>query len=98
MLPREVDLAAEFGVSRGVARECIRAMEERGLVLAFHGIANWDEPSLAAIDREDLKQLWAGKLVTIMKAAFKLAGIVVDENRLRWDRFLAWEVCLRGSR
>ena len=37
MLPREVDLAAEFGNSRGVARECIRAMEERGLVSVRHG-------------------------------------------------------------
>jgi DNA-binding FadR family transcriptional regulator len=37
MLPREVDLAAEFGVSRGVARECIRAMEERGLISVRHG-------------------------------------------------------------
>ena len=31
-LPRETDLAAQFGVSRGVARECIRGLEERGLV------------------------------------------------------------------
>jgi DNA-binding FadR family transcriptional regulator len=37
MLPREVDLAAEFEVSRGVARETIRAMEERGLVSVKHG-------------------------------------------------------------
>lgn len=37
MLPREVDLAAEFDVSRGVARETIRAMEERGLVSVKHG-------------------------------------------------------------
>lgn len=36
-LPREVDLAARFGVSRGVARETIRAMEERGLVSVKHG-------------------------------------------------------------
>ena len=27
------------------------AMEERGLVLAFHGMANWEEPALAAINR-----------------------------------------------
>jgi predicted TIM-barrel fold metal-dependent hydrolase len=27
------------------------AMEERGLVLAFHGMANWEEPGLAAINR-----------------------------------------------
>jgi DNA-binding FadR family transcriptional regulator len=37
MLPREVDLAEEFGVSRGVARETIRAMEERGLISVKHG-------------------------------------------------------------
>jgi GntR family transcriptional repressor for pyruvate dehydrogenase complex len=37
MLPREVDLAAEFSVSRGVARETIRAMEERGLISVKHG-------------------------------------------------------------
>jgi GntR family transcriptional repressor for pyruvate dehydrogenase complex len=37
MLPREVDLAKEFDVSRGVARETIRAMEERGLISVKHG-------------------------------------------------------------
>jgi DNA-binding FadR family transcriptional regulator len=37
MLPREADLALEFGVSRGVAREAIRGLEERGLVTVKHG-------------------------------------------------------------
>jgi DNA-binding FadR family transcriptional regulator len=32
LLPTEVDLAARLGVSRGVAREVIRALEERGVV------------------------------------------------------------------
>ena len=36
-LPRETDLAAQFGVSRGVARECVRGLEERGLVSVRHG-------------------------------------------------------------
>jgi GntR family transcriptional repressor for pyruvate dehydrogenase complex len=36
-LPREADLAEQFGVSRGVARECLRAMEERGLISVRHG-------------------------------------------------------------
>src|SRR5262245_20648984 len=36
-LPRETDLAGQFGVSRGVARECIRSLEERGLVVVKHG-------------------------------------------------------------
>jgi DNA-binding FadR family transcriptional regulator len=29
---READIADQFGVSRGVARECVRGLEERGLV------------------------------------------------------------------
>jgi DNA-binding FadR family transcriptional regulator len=36
-LPRETDLAGSFRVSRGVARECIRGLEERGLILVKHG-------------------------------------------------------------
>lgn len=36
-LPREADLAQQFRVSRGVARECIRGLEERGLVAVKHG-------------------------------------------------------------
>jgi GntR family transcriptional repressor for pyruvate dehydrogenase complex len=36
-LPREADVALQFGVSRGVARECLRAMEERGLITVRHG-------------------------------------------------------------
>jgi DNA-binding FadR family transcriptional regulator len=48
-LPRETDLAEQFDVSRGVARECIRGLEERGLVTVKHGRgatvrapADWD--------------------------------------------------------
>ena len=48
-LPKEVDLAQRFGVSRGVARETIRALEERGVVAVRHGrgarvrpVADWD--------------------------------------------------------
>jgi DNA-binding FadR family transcriptional regulator len=37
MLPRETDLATQFSVSRGVAREAIRGLEERGLVVVKHG-------------------------------------------------------------
>ncbi len=36
-LPKEADIADQFGVSRGVARETVRAMEERGLISVKHG-------------------------------------------------------------
>jgi DNA-binding FadR family transcriptional regulator len=36
-LPREADLATRFGVSRGVARECVRGLEERRIVSVKHG-------------------------------------------------------------
>jgi GntR family transcriptional repressor for pyruvate dehydrogenase complex len=36
-LPSEVDLASGHGVSRGVAREAVRALEERGIVVVKHG-------------------------------------------------------------
>lgn len=48
-LPRELDIAERFDVSRGVARETVRAMEERGLVSVKHGkgstvnaVKRWD--------------------------------------------------------
>jgi len=37
LLPPEVELAAGLGVSRGVVREVIRALEERGVVSVRHG-------------------------------------------------------------
>jgi GntR family transcriptional repressor for pyruvate dehydrogenase complex len=37
LLPREADVAEQFNVSRGVARECLRGLEERGLVTVRHG-------------------------------------------------------------
>jgi DNA-binding FadR family transcriptional regulator len=37
LLPRELDLAERFDVSRNVARECIRGLEERRMVSVRHG-------------------------------------------------------------
>lgn len=36
-LPRELDLVEQFGVSRGVIRETLRGLEERGLIVVKHG-------------------------------------------------------------
>jgi DNA-binding FadR family transcriptional regulator len=37
LLPREADLAEQFEISRGTAREVIRGLEERGLIAVKHG-------------------------------------------------------------
>lgn len=56
MLPRELALTERFGVSRGVVREGIRALEERGLVSVKHGKgATVNEPALwSALDEDVL--------------------------------------------
>jgi GntR family transcriptional repressor for pyruvate dehydrogenase complex len=43
-LPREVAVAERFGISRGIARECLRALEERGLATVKHGRATTVNP------------------------------------------------------
>jgi DNA-binding FadR family transcriptional regulator len=45
-LPREVALAERFGISRGVAREALRALEERGLVTVRHGTTTTVNPRM----------------------------------------------------
>lgn len=62
MLPREADLATRFGVSRGVAREGIRAMEERGLISVRHGKGATVSPpsSWNTLDPDVLRPLLAG--------------------------------------
>src|ERR671916_352222 len=37
-LPREIDLAARHEVSRYVARECIQALRDRGVLTVRHGV------------------------------------------------------------
>ncbi len=43
-LPREVDLAKRYGISRGVARETIQALRARGVVDVRHGRGAWVLP------------------------------------------------------
>ncbi|MCI0745270.1 MAG: sigma-70 family RNA polymerase sigma factor [Verrucomicrobia subdivision 3 bacterium] len=45
-----------------------------------HIISSDAQESVSSITREDLKKVWAGELVTIMKSAFTLRGTVVDER------------------
>jgi len=62
ILPREVDLAERLGVSRGVVREVIRALEERRVLSVRHGrgatvapVADWN-----ALDRDVLSIVLSG--------------------------------------
>jgi DNA-binding FadR family transcriptional regulator len=43
-LPREVTVAERFGISRGIAREALRALEERGLITVRHGSSSTVNP------------------------------------------------------
>jgi DNA-binding FadR family transcriptional regulator len=52
---RETDIAGRFGVSRGVARECVRGLEERGLVSVKPGLgATVTPPSRWAVFDPDV--------------------------------------------
>ncbi|HEX8101238.1 MAG TPA: FCD domain-containing protein [Solirubrobacteraceae bacterium] len=43
-LPREVDFAERFEISRGVVRETVQALKERGLIDVRHGRGAWVLP------------------------------------------------------
>ena len=94
MLPREVDLAAEFDVSRGVARETIRAMEERGLISVKHGkgatvneAEEWDvfEPDVlaATLDSERGSEVLAEYLECRRILEVEAAGMAAERATKR---------------
>ena len=62
MLPREQDLAERWTISRGVARETIRALEERGVLTVKHGRGATVVPpeDWNVLDPEVLRALLAG--------------------------------------
>ena len=43
-VPKETALTEQFDISRGVARECLRGLEERGLITVKHGSATTVNP------------------------------------------------------
>jgi GntR family transcriptional repressor for pyruvate dehydrogenase complex len=78
LLPREVDLAESFDISRGIVREGIRALEERGLLHVRHGRgaavaprADWD-----LFDPDVITALLAGP------AASELLGDYLEVRRI----------------
>lgn len=107
MLPREADLAEEHDISRGVARETIRALEERGLVSVKHGIGatinspeHWDtfdpdvvEAMLDSSRRGIFLQQQVELWHVLMEAAagFAAERASTDSATRIWDAFVQLE-------
>jgi GntR family transcriptional repressor for pyruvate dehydrogenase complex len=103
-LPREVTVAERFGVSRGVAREALRALEERGLVTVRHGSAttvnprtDWDlfdpEVIAAALDGPAAVDLLAEYLECRVIVETEAAGLAAE--RAGDEQIADLEACLR---
>jgi GntR family transcriptional repressor for pyruvate dehydrogenase complex len=77
-LPREADLAEQFGVSRATSREFIRGLEERGLISVKHGRgATVNPPELwDKLDADVLAALLAGE------RRLKLLGDFLEMRRI----------------
>jgi DNA-binding FadR family transcriptional regulator len=85
-LPKEVDLAEHYDISRGVLRESIRGLEERGLVVVRHGrgqqVADqgeWDladDEVLSAMLVNDNTDMLSDVLETQKIFEVQVAGIV----------------------
>lgn len=101
LLPREADLAEMHDVSRGVARETIRGLEERGLVRVKHGRGaivtspgEWDvfDPDvLSALLRSDastsvLREYLETRRVLEIEAAGLAAERATEEDLQRLSR------------
>jgi GntR family transcriptional repressor for pyruvate dehydrogenase complex len=69
---RETDIAGRFGVSRGVARECVRGLEERGLVSVKPGLGATVTPPdhWAVFDPEVLSALLGARRGTELLGAY----------------------------
>src|SRR4051812_6391204 len=78
VLPREVALAERYEISRGVARECLRALEERGLVTVKHG-------SVTTVNPRDSWDLFDVDVLTVALAspdADRLLGEYLECRRI----------------
>ena len=76
----------------------LAAMQERGLVLAFHGMANWEEPNLAAIPKWGAVQAigvpqsnmvhMANWLMSGMPERFPKLKVLWCESGVAWAHYL----------
>jgi DNA-binding FadR family transcriptional regulator len=110
-LPREVELAERFAISRGVARETLRALEERGLVTVKHGSTTtvnpreeWDlfdvdvlSAALASPDAVELlgEYLETRRIIETQAAALAAERATREQIGALEDRFEAMAAALK---
>jgi DNA-binding FadR family transcriptional regulator len=66
-LPAEMELGSQFGVSRGVIRELLRSLADRGVVTIRHGRGTWLRPT------SDWDVLDVNVLVALMRTPASVA-------------------------
>jgi DNA-binding FadR family transcriptional regulator len=109
-LPHEVPLSERFEISRGVARECLRALEERGLITVKHGSTSkvnprerWDlfDPDVIAASLEGpgavellAEYLECRRIVEIEAAGLAAERATDDGIALLQERFAAMEAAV----
>jgi DNA-binding FadR family transcriptional regulator len=109
-LPREIAVAERFGISRGIARECLRALEERGLATVRHGSKttvnpreDWDlfDPdviaaSLAGPGAVDLlsEYIECRRIVEIEAAGFAAERATAEDVAALEERFAEMKTAL----
>jgi GntR family transcriptional repressor for pyruvate dehydrogenase complex len=112
-LPSEAVLAEQFGISRGITREVMRALEERGLVSVRHGSGStvaardaWDSLDplvLAALVASDagpavlLEFLEARRLIEVEAAGLAAERATDDDLVLLDEAFAALEDAARRA-
>jgi len=88
-LPPELELARQLGVSRGVIRELLRSLEDRGVISIHHGRGAWISPIA------DWNVLDADVLAAIMPTP---ASVSVLSHYLECRRMLETEAAALAAR
>jgi DNA-binding FadR family transcriptional regulator len=88
-LPPEMELARNLGVSRGVVRELLRSLEDRGVVTIRHGRGAWVDPMA------QWNVLDADVLAALMPTA---ASVSVLSHYLECRRMLETEAAALAAR
>src|SRR5215213_902098 len=98
LLPQETQLKGMLYLPLHHPVDCAEMIEERGMVLAFHGMANWEEANVAAIPRWGAVQAigvpqsnmthMANWLMSGMPERFPKLKVLWLESGIAWAHYL----------